>query len=246
MDRDGARAGLTMPGSGGTAREVVAALEELRSEAERDKIRSRLRPGEEVIGVRMRHLFDLAKANVDLPLDEVRRLLDEPAYDPRLAGFCILDFKARRRSLDDDARRALYETYLDNHDRITSWDMVDRAAPWVVGGHLAGRSLEPLRRLARDGDPLRRRTAITAPLYFVKRGSDEDLAGGFEVARLLVSDPDAIVCKPVGIFLKHAGTRDPDSLRDFLAEHAAAMPRPGLRLAIEKLDPAERKQWLGR
>jgi 3-methyladenine DNA glycosylase AlkD len=229
-----------------TARDVVAALEELRSDAERDKIRQRLRPGEEVIGVRMRHLFDLSKASADLPLDEVQRLLDEPAYEPRLAAFCILDFKARRRGLDDDARRALYEMYLDNHDRITSWDMVDRAAPWVVGGYLTGRSLEPLRRLARADDPLQRRTAMTAPLYFVKKGSEDDLAGGFEIAALLVSDPDAIVCKPVGIFLKHAGTRDPDSLRSFLTEHAASMPRPALRLAIEKLDPAERKQWLGR
>ena len=235
-----------MPDSGDTAREVVTALEALSSETEREKIRKRLRPGEEVIGVRMRHLFDLSKANVDLPLDEVQRLMDEPDYEPRLTAFCILDFKARRRGLDDDARRVLYEMYLDNHDRITSWDMVDRAAPWVVGGHLAGRSLEPLRRLARDDDPLRRRTAMTAPLYFVKKGSDEDLAGGFAIAAMLVSDPDPIVCKPVGIFLKHAGTKGPDSLRDFLAEHAASMPRPSLRLAIEKLDPAERKRWLGR
>lgn len=124
--------------------------------------------------------------------------------------------------------------------------MVDRAAPRVVGRHLAGRSLEPLRRLVRADDPLRRRTAMTAPLYFVKDGSDEDLAGGFEIAAMLVSDPDAVVSKPVGIFLKHAGTRSPGSLRDFLAEHAASMQRPSLRLAIEKLDPSERKRWLGR
>ena len=67
----------------------------------------------------------------------MERLIDEAAYEPRMAAFCILDFKARRR-IDDDERRALYDVYLRRHDRITTWDMVDRSAPRVVGGHLSG------------------------------------------------------------------------------------------------------------
>ncbi len=54
--------------------------------------------------------------------------------------------------------------------------MVDRAAPSVVGGHLTGRSCRPLRALAAAKDPLRRRTAITAPLWFVRRGDEADFA----------------------------------------------------------------------
>ncbi len=42
--------------------------------------------------------------------------------------------------------------------------MVDRAAPRVVGGYLASRDLAPLHELAASAAPLRRRTAITAPL----------------------------------------------------------------------------------
>lgn len=122
--------------------------------------------------------------------------------------------------------------------------MVDRSAPRVVGGHLTGRSPEPLRQLAAEADPLRRRTAITAPLFFVRAGSDDDLAAGFAIAALLVADPEPVVHNAVGTFLKHAGTRDPDLLHRYLADHAASMPRPALRLAVAELEPDDRARYL--
>lgn len=233
-------------GDGGpaSAASVAAQLEAARTDGELAKIRKRLAPDEPAFGLRMRDLFDLAKANTDLPLGEVARLLDHPAYEPRMAAMCILDFKARRR-IEDAARRGLYELYLARHDAITTWDMVDRAAPRVIGGYLAGRSARPLHELARSADPLRRRTAITAPLGFVRSGSDEDLAEGFAVAARLADDVDPVVHKAVGIFLKHAGTRDAGALRAFLTDHASTMPRAALRLATEKLPVADRARYLG-
>jgi 3-methyladenine DNA glycosylase AlkD len=226
-----------------TADGVVAALEALRSEAELVNVRKRLGPDEAAIGLRMRDLFATAKAHERLPLPEVDRLLDHPAYEPRMAAMCILDFKARRR-FDDDGRAALYEMYMGRHDRITTWDMVDRSAPRVVGGHLAGRSAAPLHEQAGSPDPLRRRTAMTAPLYFVMSGSDADVAEGFAIAATLATDPAPVVHKPVGIFLKHATGRDPDAVESFLAIHARSMPRPAVRLAAEKLAPTTRARYV--
>ena len=226
----------------GTAEDVVAELEARHDPEQLATVRKRLAPDEPAIGLRMRDLFDVAKAHQHLPLDEVDRLLDHPAYESRMAAFCILDFTARRR-IDDEQRRAMYELYLGRHERITTWDMVDRAAPRVVGGHLAGRSLDPLRTLAEAAAPLRRRTAITAPLYFVKGGSDDDLAGGFRIASMLASDPDPVVHNAVGIFVKHAGTRDEAAFVAFLDEHASSMARPAVRLATEHLGPDERARW---
>ncbi|BCJ68259.1 DNA alkylation repair protein [Polymorphospora rubra] len=228
-----------MSESGESAAGVVAALQAMRSDAELVKVRKRLAPDEDAFGMRMRDLFDVARAHTDLPLDEVDRLLDHPAYEPRMAAMCILDFKARRR-LDDAGRERLYARYLARHDRITTWDMVDRAAPRVVGGYLAGRPSGPLHELAVAADPLRRRTAVTAPLYFVRAGTGEDVAEGFAVAGRLAADPEPVVHNAVGIFLKYAGTRDPDVLRRFLDTYAPSMPRPALRLATEKLTPASR------
>ncbi len=226
-----------------SAGEIVASLEALRSDEELVMVRKRLAPDEAAFGVRMRELFDVARIHTDLPLDEVARLLDHPAYEPRMAAMCILDFRARRR-LDEVQRRELYELYLDRHEAITTWDMVDRAAPRVVGGYLAGRSAAPLHELAAAREPLRRRTAITAPLHFVRAGSDDDLAEGFAIAARLADDRDPTVHKPVGIFLKHAGTRDPASLHRFLGRHAEVMPRPSLRIAVAKLDPIERDRYI--
>jgi DNA alkylation repair enzyme len=201
-----------------TAADVVEALEAQRVDG----------------ALRMRLLFDTAKAHADLPLAEVHALLDEPAYEPRMAAFCILDFRARRR-IGDDERRELYDVYLGRHDRITTWDMVDRAAPWVVGGYLAGRDLAPLHDLALSADPLRRRTAVTAPLYLVRYGADDDVAPSLAVAAAVCTDPDPVVHKAVGILLKHAGARDPAAVLGFLEEHEPDMPRPAVRLAREKL-----------
>lgn len=200
----------------------------------------------EIFGVRMKDLFDTAKAYTELPFDEVDQLLAEPSYEGRLSGFCVLDFKARKKNLPGDERQAAYELYLARHDRIDTWDMVDRAAPQVIGRYLIDRSREPLFELARTEDPLRRRTAMTAPLYFARYGTPADLVDLFALAELLMGDADPLVSKPVGIALKHAGGNDQDALIAFLDEHAGQLQRPSLRYAIEKLTPELRKDYLAR
>ena len=87
----------------------------------------------------------------------------------------------------------------------------------MAGAVLAGGPYDRLHELASSADPLRRRTAMTAPLWFVKHGSDADL--------------EPVVHRAVGIWLAHAGDRLPDRLRRFLREHEPAMARPAARLA---------------
>ncbi len=225
----------------GTADAVVAELEQERTEEDLAKVRKRLAEGEEAIGVRMGTLFAIARRHTSLPLPEVERLLALPAYEPRLAALCVLDFKARRRRTGAYERGTLARTYLGHHHRITTWDMVDRAAPRVVGLWLVGRDKQILRDLAGSPDPLRRRTAMTAPLGFL---DTPDVEAGYEIAESLVGDRNPLVHKPVGIFLKHAGARDQERLVAFLDEHVASMPRPAVRLAVEKLPPQLRSRYV--
>ena len=181
-------------------------------------------------GMRMRLLFDIAKAATWMPSDELETLFAEPAYEARMAAFCILDFRARKQLGD----LALRETYLRHHDAIDHWGMVDRAAPRVVGATLTRGPYDLLHELAVSTDPLRRRTAMTAPLWFVKYGDDADVEAGIAVAELLHADPDPLVHKPVGIYLAYAGDRLPGRLDDFLGQHGAAMPRAAWRMATRK------------
>ena len=213
-----------------TARAVVDELRSLASAPELDKVRRRLPPGEPAIGVRMRSVFDVAKSATAMSLDEWERLVAEPTYEARMAAFSILDFKARR----DLGSPTLRDTYLRHHDGITTWDMVDRAAPRVVGAAVAGGPYDVLPELAASGDPLRRRSAITAPLWFTRYGDEADLAAGFDIAARLCTDADPSAHKAVGIFLAHAGQRDPAALTAFLDRYSTSMPATARRLATRK------------
>ena len=97
----------------------------------------------------MRQVFDLAKKFIGLPLPDIERLLDVPDHLTRVGAVSIMDFQARRRSTDQQQRRGLYELYLRRHDRIDTWDLVDRAAPHVVGGYLSGQTARPAVRARR-------------------------------------------------------------------------------------------------
>ena len=228
--------------AGASAADVILSeLEAARTDEALASVRRRLAPDEAALGVRMGILFAIAKCHTAMPLSEVERLLAHPAYEPRLAAFCVLDFKARRKRPGDHERGTLARTYLGHHDRITTWDMVDRSAPRVVGLWLVGKDKQILRDLAASPDPLRRRTAMTAPLGFL---DSADVEAGWEVAAQLAADRDPLVHKPVGIFAKHAGDRDRDRLVAFLEEHVDAMPRPAVRLAVEKLPPGLRSRWV--
>lgn len=192
--------------------------------------------GGPVLGVRMGTLFAIAKEHRDLPLDEVEHLLDQGAYEPRLAAFCVLDFQVRHPRLTDGEREARYRLYLDRHDAIDSWDMVDRAAPRVVGAFLRERSREPLFELATSTDPLRRRTAMTAPLAYVRPAHPAGIIDLLRLAELLAVDSDPLVRKPVGIALKHAGAVAAEQVRTFLDRMGDRLPAPVRRQARAKLD----------
>ena len=192
--------------------------------------------------VPMRELFALAKAAVDLDLAEVEALLDDDDHDVRVVAVSIMDAKGRRRSTSEDERAALFDLYLRRHDRIDTWDLVDRAAPSVLGDHLVDRPREPLYALARSDREMERRSAIVATYAFLRR---DDVADTFAIAELLVDDPAELVQKAVGGWVREAGKRDRPRLLDFLDRHAATMPRTALRYAIEHLSPELREHYRG-
>ena len=95
----------------------------------------------------MREVFALAKTLTDMPLGEVRHLLASDEHLHRVGAVSVMDFRARRRRVTDEERAALYELYVGEHDLINTWDLVDRAAPHVVGGYLHDHDRTPLYEL---------------------------------------------------------------------------------------------------
>lgn len=195
-----------------------------------------------IIGVRMKTIFDLAKANMDMPLNEVSKLLDEPWYEARMGAVSILDFKARKKNITESDHKKLYDLYLNRHDRINTWDFVDRSAPYVIGGYLHrfDKPRDILYTLAQSNNQWERRTAIVATGYFIRKNETDDT---FQIAGELIHDKEVMVQKAIGTWIRHAGQKDPDTLLSFLEKHASLMPRPVLTTAMEKLEPAQKKYF---
>jgi hypothetical protein len=190
----------------------------------------------------MREVFALAKAFIDACPADIEALLDGPTHEHRVSAVSIMDFQARRRGTGPERRRELFDLYLRRHDRIDTWDLVDRAAPHVVGGYLYDRSRAPLDALATSALWYERRTAIVATWYFIRLGEVGDT---FRIGATLAHDPDELVQKAVGGWVREAGKRDEAALRRYLDAFAATMPRTALRYAIEHLPAADRKHYLG-
>jgi 3-methyladenine DNA glycosylase AlkD len=197
---------------------------------------------ERSIGVRMGDVFALAKEFIDLGPAEIERLLESPVHEVRVGAVSVMDWQARSKKTTEERRRELFELYVRRHDRIDTWDLVDRSAIWVVGEYLRDRPRDVLYELARSERPMERRTAILSTFAFIRRGDVDD---ALAIAELLVDDADDSVHKAVGWMLREVGKKEPARAAAFLDAHAATMPRVMLRYAIEKLDPEERSRYLG-
>jgi 3-methyladenine DNA glycosylase AlkD len=194
-----------------------------------------------ILGVRMGQVFALAREFMDMPLDEVEKLLANPIHEARVGAVSIMDFQARSKKTTEARRRELFDLYIKRHDRINSWDLVDRSAPYVVGGYLFEKPRKILYKLARSKKMAERRTAIVSTGYFIRQGDVEDT---FKIAEILLKDGEDLIHKATGWMLRAAGGVDQKELMSFLDKNAAGMPRTALRYATEHLDKQQRERYL--
>jgi 3-methyladenine DNA glycosylase AlkD len=213
-----------------TAKQFIEKLNDLGSEKDEYK------------NVSMGQIFALAKELMDMPPKEVEKLLESPFHKIRAGAVSIMDWQARSKKTPESRRKELFDLYINRHDRINDWDLVDRSAPYVVGGYLSDKPRDILYKLARSKSPWERRTAITATYYFIRQGDVDDT---FKIAELLVDDPHDLVQKAVGGWVREAGKKDLQKLLAFLDKYATTMPRTILRYAIEHLEKEQREHYMG-
>lgn len=226
------------------ADEFIKNLKALRS-APVAESHSHLASGDDDViwGVRMGQVFALAKEFMDMPLDDVEKLLESPVHEARVGAVSIMDFQARSKKTTETRRKELFDLYLKRHDRINTWDLVDRSAPFVVGGYLFDKPRTILYELARSANMPERRTAIVSTGYFIRQGDVDDT---FKIAEMLLADEHDLIHKATGWMLRAAGDIDQQKLVNFLDNYATSMPRTTLRYATEHLDKKQRDQYLGK
>ena len=224
---------------------LIAELKAIASPTEVEKVARFFKGGDPettVMGAGIGKIFPNAKRFTDLDLDSVEHLLDDTRYEVRMAAMAVLDCKARKKCLPDDQRAALFDLYLRKHDRINNWDLVDRAAPHVIGEYLVGKDRSVLDDLAKSTDPHRRRTAIVATHAFLKRG---DVPDTLRIAEALADDSDDYVQIAIASWPREAGKTDTDALIGFLQRNADRPPKTTMT-AASKLLPEDLRRRLRR
>jgi 3-methyladenine DNA glycosylase AlkD len=195
--------------------------------------------GDRFVGIRVPVLRRLAREFRALPRRDAIVLLHSPIHEERSLALMLLVGAYQRA--DDAGRTEIYDLYLSHLDHVNNWDLVDGSAPRIVGAHLEKRSRQILFRLARSKILWHRRVAVLATFYFIQAG---DFGDALRLAEMLLGDKHDLMHKAVGWMLREIGKRDVAVLKQFLARHAARMPRTMLRYAIEKLPARARTRYL--
>lgn len=189
--------------------------------------------GDVFIGVRVPMTRKVCIEFKDLPLVEIKVLLQSPVHEHRLAAVLLMTYQFERAQEVEQKR--IFDAYLVALDQgyINNWDIVDTSAEFIVGEYLWARSRKLLYELAKSKDVWHRRVAVLSSFAFIKKG---DPSTTLELAEVLLHDPHDLIQKAVGWMLREIGKRiDRQILLDFLERHATAMPRTMLRYAIEHL-----------
>ena len=194
-----------------------------------------------ILGVRMGQVFALAKEFMGMELDEVEKLLESDIHEARVGAVSIMDFQARSKKTSEERRKELFDLYIRRHERINTWDLVDRSAIWVVGSYLFDKPRKVLYKLAKSKMMAERRTAIVTTLYFIGKN---DLDDAFNLAEIMLYDKEDLIHKANGWALRFAGDKDKKRLLKFLDRHAATMPRVTLRYALEKMDKKTKEHYM--
>jgi 3-methyladenine DNA glycosylase AlkD len=221
----------------------VERLGELARPVDQGKAQAWFRTDRQFLGARVGDVFKLAQEFVAMPLDDVAVLLESTVHEARVGAVSILGKQVKARRATDETKRAVYECYLANRDRIDTWDLVDVSAHHVIGGYLIPRDRDVLYELARSPQWFVRRMSIYSTLAFLRTGDVDDT---FALAELLVGDDHDLVQKPVGGLLREAGKHDRARLLDFLDQHAASAPAVLVRFATERLSEDERRRYAKR
>ena len=250
-----------------TAKEIIAYMESLRNERQRQVLMGFFKtgPGEygegdEFLGLKVPQTRTVVKSAKNIPLTEVPELLTSRWHEVRLCGLLILvaQFEkqaAKRFEHDREAMRKrdeLLSTYLKYAEQANNWDLVDLSAPKILGHWLLlpttlGDGTDDYKRqvidqLAQSNNLWRQRMSIVCTWKTSQQG---DPSWCLRYAEILLHHPHDLMHKAVGWMLREMGKRvSMDLLREFLRQHVHEMPRTTLRYAIEKMSDAERKHWM--
>ncbi len=195
--------------------------------------------GDRFLGVRVPQLRGLARKYRALSRRAALQLLRSPWHEERLLALLLLIEHCRRA--DKAARKAICRAYLAHARYVNNWNLVDASAEVLLGAQVDPAKLGALEKLARSRFLWKRRIAIMATFYWIKRGVHHP---ALRIAERMLDDPHDLIHKAVGWMLREVGKRNRMREEAFLRTHYRRMPRTMLRYAIERLPERRRRAYL--
>ena len=194
----------------------------------------------------------------EYPLNEVPELLMNKWHEVRLCGLLILVAKFEKlatKRLENEVeaikgRDEIVTMYLQYAEQANNWDLVDLSVPKILGSWLLLPSQlgdknykqKVLDELAHSNNLWRQRMSMVCTWQTSQAG---DPSWCLRYAEMHLHHPHDLMHKAVGWMLREMGKRvSMELLRAFLRQHVHEMPRTTLRYAIEKMDEAERREWM--
>ena len=195
------------------------------------------------LGIAVPDQRKVAKKFKDMPLNEVRKLLQSDIHECRLTAVLLLVYKIEKTNQSQIDEVAHF--YLNNIRYINNWDIVDSSCRFILGKHLEHKERALLYELANSQNLWERRIAIITCYYFIKKNDFKD---ALAISNILIDDKEDLIQKAVGWMLREIGGQDQEVEEDFLLENERfkTMPRTMLRYAIEKFEEPKRKFYLNR
>jgi 3-methyladenine DNA glycosylase AlkD len=197
--------------------------------------------GDIFIGARVPDIRKVCKQFKNLPLNEVKELLEGEIHEHRLAAVIILRSKYQLAS--EQEKQQIYELYMQElaAGKINNWDIVDISCGKIVGEHNRNSNRDILYKLAKSKNIWERRVAIISTSIYIDSG---EAVTALDIADILLHDQHDLIHKAVGWMLREVGKRvDENILTDYLEKNASLMPRTMLRYACEKLSGNQRNYY---
>ena len=181
----------------------------------------------------------ISKRHFDEPLDVIKEILKNPIHEVRLSGLIALVEKYKKHKKE---RSEILKFYLDNCDACNNWDLVDLSAPYILGAHMLEHNCdEIIEELSNSDNFWRQRIAIVSTLALIRHHKFET---ALKLAKKYLISDEPLIHKATGWILREIGKKDLNTLRDFLDNNAAQMPRTALRYAIERMDKEEKVKYM--
>ncbi|MDR2138319.1 MAG: DNA alkylation repair protein [Tannerella sp.] len=181
----------------------------------------------------------IAKTHIQTPLQEIKKLLQNPYHEIRLCALLILT--ERNKKATEKERETIYHFYLQHTNCINNWDLVDLTSPEIVGKYLLNKDHKILYELAGKPHLWEQRIAVVSTLTFIRHGEFVDT---FALTEKLITHPHDLIHKACGWMLREVGKQDKNALTCFLENFVHHLPRTALRYAIEHYSPEKRRYFM--